>query len=67
MNDGVDWTTDNVPFIFYPQPLMTKLNKYTTNLKGNVSIIITGINFRNDITFCLFGEKVVAPNSVSPT
>jgi hypothetical protein len=29
LNDGVDWTTDNIVLQFYDEPLMTKLTKNT--------------------------------------
>ena len=61
LNDGADWTTDNVIFQFYDEPLLTRLTKNSANLKGNESMSIVGVNFRNDITYCLFGDKLVVP------
>lgn len=35
------------------------VNYVRVNLKGNIPISIYGINFRNDITYCLFGDQKI--------
>ena len=67
LNDGVDYTTDNIAYTFYDEPQMTKLSKTNANLMGNIPLIIYGINFRPDITYCLFGSQKVLVTSVTPT
>jgi hypothetical protein len=61
LNEGVDWTIEEIEYTFKPTPEITSLSHYESILRGDFILTIRGFRFESNIDTCVFGADFTSP------